>query len=91
MGNTKEDSIEKNPSHIIGANRPNFTADHRSSKEKVSKGSVEQIENASVMDEGSHPAKKNGCFSRLWSHYKRWWCYYGLGGVLFLAIVLPIL
>ena len=91
MGRTREDSIEKKPSDVIGANRPNFTAGHRAGKDRVSKGSVEQIENAAVTSEGSYPAKKRGYFSRLWSHYKRWWCYYGLGGVIFLAIMLPIL
>ncbi|OBT43684.1 hypothetical protein VE00_05562 [Pseudogymnoascus sp. WSF 3629] len=84
------DSIEKKPSHVIGANRPDFTAGHRSGKDKGSMGSVQQIENAGVMDENSHPAKKRGCFARFWAHYKRHWCFYGLGGVIFLAIFLLI-
>ena len=90
MGNIGKDSIEKKPSHVIGANRPDFTAGRRAGKDKANEGSVEQIENAGVMGEDSHPAKKRGCFASLWSHYKRWWCYYGIGGVIFLAI-LPIL
>ncbi|KFY24485.1 hypothetical protein V493_05214 [Pseudogymnoascus sp. VKM F-4281 (FW-2241)] len=85
-----ENSIEKKPTHIIGANRPDFTAGHRAGKEKASRGSFEQIENAGVTGEDSTPVKKRGYFARFWSHYKRWWCYYGLGGVIFLAIFLPI-
>lgn len=91
MGSSGEDTTEKKPSHVIGANRPDFTAGHRAGKNKTSHGSVEQIENAGVMGEKSHPAKKRGCFARFWSHFKRWWCYYAIAGVIFLAIILPIL
>ncbi|OBT61226.1 hypothetical protein VE03_08700 [Pseudogymnoascus sp. 23342-1-I1] len=84
------DSIEKKPSHVIGASRPDFLNNYPGGKDKANEGSVEQIENAGVIGEDSHPAKKRGFFARLWSHYKRWWCYYGLGGVIFLAILLPI-
>lgn len=84
-------SIEKKPSHVIGTNRPVFINKYPAGKDKANEGSVEEIENAGVMSEGSHPAKKRGFFARIWSHYKRWWCYYALGGVIFLAIALPIL
>ncbi|KAL5348914.1 hypothetical protein ACLOAV_006339 [Pseudogymnoascus australis] len=66
-----QDSIEKKPSHVIGANRPVFINKYPAGKDKANEGSVEQIENAGVISEGSHPAKKRGCFARLWSHYKR--------------------
>ncbi|KFY44966.1 hypothetical protein V494_01219 [Pseudogymnoascus sp. VKM F-4513 (FW-928)] len=88
MGISGGDSIEKGTSHVIGANRPDFTAGH--GKDKASQGTVEQIENAGILGEDAHPAKKRGCWGRFWVHYKKWWCYYALGGVIFLAIILPI-
>jgi hypothetical protein len=38
---------------------------------------------------------RRGLIARLWiqwwRHYKRYWCCYGLAGVIFLAIFLPVL
>ncbi|KFY47496.1 hypothetical protein V495_01934 [Pseudogymnoascus sp. VKM F-4514 (FW-929)] len=90
MGNNGEDAIEKKPSHVIGANRPDFTAGHRAGKDKASRGSVEQIENAGAMSEESLAKKPRGCFARFWLHFKRRWCYYAIGLVIFLAIILPV-
>jgi hypothetical protein len=39
---------------------------------------------------GAKREKPRGCWSRLWKHFKRFWICYGLLGVVFLAIFLPV-
>lgn len=82
----------KESKYVIGANRGDVAGLPLASKEVSNDASVHQIENATKGDKNPHSAiSKRECFATLWTHYKRWWCCYTLGGIIFLVIILPIL
>lgn len=86
------DSIDRGSKHVIGANRGALSGMSYASKEKSNEPNVQQVEH--VASENGKPmavAPKKGVFTTLWTHYKRWWICYTIGGIIFLAIILPIL
>lgn len=91
-GKKKVDSSDRDGSDVIGANRPDFSGMAYAKKEKSQEASVQQVENADLVKDKPVPAvPKKGIFGRFWAHYKRRWCWYTLGGIIFLAIMLPVL
>ena len=88
----KVDSIDRGSKHVIGANRGDFSGMSYASKEKSNEPTVQQVEH--VASENGKPVAvvpKKGRFATLWTHYKHWWICYTIGGVILLAILLPIL
>ncbi|KAL1954132.1 hypothetical protein VTO42DRAFT_1712 [Malbranchea cinnamomea] len=66
--------------YAIGAHR---TWSEPAVKGESSGASSQHVEQAQL-------APRPGLFRRLWRHFKRYWCLYGIGGVIFLAIFLPV-
>jgi hypothetical protein len=92
-GNGKNDNeIDRGSKHVIGANRGDFLGMDYANREKSNKTDVQQVENVASED-GKLVAitPKKSLFARWWAHYKRWWICYTIGGIIFLAIFLPVL
>jgi hypothetical protein len=88
----KVDSIDRGSKHVIGANRGDFSGMSHASKEKSNEPNVQQVEH--VASENVKPVvvvPEKGVFTTFWTHYKHFWICYTIGGIILLAILLPIL
>jgi hypothetical protein len=73
-------------------NQNNGGIDDMNYKEKGHEEHIEQVQTHQAYTPVKEPEEERpGFFGRLWRHFKRFWCFYFIAGIIFLAIMLPVL
>ena len=81
----------KDPSkHAIGSWRSWGSPKEDGTAKEISPGaSAQHVEEEAAATEEQRA--RPGLFKRMWLHYKRYWIWYTIAAVIFLAIFLPVL